>query len=309
MERSGTQSSEWFDAISRQGSKLSRASFHTAMTNFSIYDEVFDSVNSSENELNNDEKRNNDSTASRKSVSFKLPEKRSHSEGIRSLSREGYGKKCEFNDKSTNVERIRSKTSPLRNLKEQTTREESKMTGSYVEEKMGRERKDTLIDRNFKIPTVETIKESVDDFKTEPILCVIDDMNIQEHKNCGISGPKVCKKKALTTSFFSINTFVHKENIQSTESIETGYNDWIRRSKYKFLTSPVQETRYMYKEPIQKKNLVNKVDDFSEKEASKPEIDLPKIVIEGEVESKNRKWFSNEAILSYFGCNKICCFG
>ncbi|KAH7648585.1 hypothetical protein FG379_002055 [Cryptosporidium bovis] len=222
MERSGTQSSEWFDTISRQGSKLSRASFQTARTDFSVCDEIFESINSSENEACDYKKKSKDCTAPRKSVAFKLPEKRNHSERIGSSVGDKYGSKCDVNGVASDVEKVRSKTSPLRNLKEQPTREEGKMAGSFLEEKMRRERKDTLVDRNFKIPTVEIIDECVDDFKIEPILCVIDDTHVQEHRNCGSSGPKKCNKKAFTSSFFSVNTFIHKENIQSTESIETG---------------------------------------------------------------------------------------
>lgn len=312
-----TQSYEWFDALSRQGSRLSRTSFQTAKTNYSICEEIDDSKDNFLNEIIVAENKFRSATNYRKSVTFKLPEIRNKLDTV-----------C-IRENEAKIQKLRFKTAPLKNLtlnlREQPTRQENVSIGSFFEERMRRERKDTLKDAKLKPPNIDSItydsiqfnnlldclylnnleKETV---SNNQILKTIENVNFSQKIN---KRKIIQNKKFFTSSLPIIRTFLHKENVQSTESNEMNLENLIKGSKS--LTAPLQQIRYICDGlSLSRSNSgTSQITNLNEKKIPIDkkfiELDLPFVNIEDEREFCNEKKIFKKAIFSYLNCDYICC--
>ncbi|KAK9173988.1 Uncharacterized protein cmbei_2002380 [Cryptosporidium meleagridis] len=310
---------ECFDVISRQGSKLSRTSFNTARTDFTIYYECDEFEESVENEIELPLDKSEGCFDFKKSVTTKFTEVVPRSKTRSTYISDAY---CGFSnncDKGKEYERIRSKTAPYR----------SNISGIIS---------NTLFSDVFLIENNEDAfidNSNLDSNKFNPKIKIIKKGNNFQSVNSQDSFVNYLNDNP---PFINYIEFQVKENLyKSSEDTDENHekkqpsfqklcdleNNQLFKSFEVKLNSKrsIFETRQSYNATNQNlfnsnpqligskpgtadfKLSIEKNKDFN----NKLYVDLPTIFVEGET-NINSKVSQSDCILStFFNCKNICC--
>lgn len=310
---------EWFDAISRQGSKFSRASFNTAKTDCSIYYECNEFEDHVGNEINFYCDQSENYSNFKKSVTIKFPKFFPRSETRSTYRSDDYFK---YSDKSSKVEfneRDRSKTAPYKkcmfDLINDISYENNFLTKPSENELIN----DNLITNNL-APKVKLAKENnnryimksknssenfYEDNETLPInidssieRCII----IESDQN--IDNLNKEKETHLQKSYHLENNqplelFEIKLNRKPTLETKSYFYNTVNGKSFNMEILPIEGTSKITESTlnIQKNQNLN---------IKKLYIDLPTFFVEGKVDIKRKNGRSDCIFSMFLNCKNIC---
>ncbi|KAH8581858.1 uncharacterized protein ELE39_001988 [Cryptosporidium sp. chipmunk genotype I] len=311
---------EWFDAISRQGSKLSRTSFNTAKTDYSIYFECSEFEEYIENEIELSRDESKEYCDCKKSITIKLPEIIPRSKTKSTYKSDACFKFSNKYNKGKLYEKNRSKTTPYKKYISGIIDNTSSDDFFFIEHSGNEFVDNSILSSNILSPKIKLKKEGNNFQTTSSENGLLNSLNdIKPFPN---STDSQIENYFFIESFQDIENhrkkrgasfqeFCHSENDQSLKSFETKLDNGrspietrlsnsftVRKSFNGKATSTVSTFRTTDSTlSIEKNKNINK----------KLYIDLPTIFLEGETDINRKNSRSNCILSTFLNCKNICC--
>ncbi|OII71808.1 uncharacterized protein cubi_00616 [Cryptosporidium ubiquitum] len=312
---------EWYDAISRQGSKFSRTSFNTARTDHSIYYECEEFEDNIKSELDSSCNQSKNYCSFKKSVTIKFPEVFPRSETRSTNKSEGYCKLSNRCSKGQLNERIRSKTAPHKKFVFDFIDNISYENVFFIQPSGNEFPNNTnSLSKNSITKTEFTQKENE---RTISSRNVFENFS-KDTEPSSVSTDSLIEKYIFTQGNQDIYDSLEKEqeiclqkscseNAQSLESFEVDLNEKrpvleIRSFSYNTINRTLFNIKALsIKSASKVTESIPNVEKNKNFDIKQLHIDLPNIFVEGETEIR-RKYCQSDCIFSKFlNCKNMCC--
>ncbi|KAF7457949.1 OB-fold nucleic acid binding domain protein [Cryptosporidium felis] len=305
---------EWFDAVSRQQSKLSKTSFYTAKTEQTIYDGK-DELKNLEFEVESSDEKQSYENHPKEMASFIFPVNKPRSKTININNTDNFLNKIRKSSSNLSYNKNRSKTTPNRKLTsclfESSFMKRGSLFGSNSNESV--KIKNVNCYSSLEHPSTDSIQKlyiscdyagSIRMYEKTPDFAL---GNTGISKNINIETTSRKEQKFIYKSGIQIDKKFYLENDQSCESPEI--NSLLKGMKeldflYKNNSGHKTLTKELYSKTENSQSCKNNI-----KETEKLfKLDLPSILIEDEGETYRVRSRIYSIFLSFLDCESACCF-